>query len=445
MAACSPEGGGLLDPPTLPPQTVPFAIEPNPLRFPTLLLECGGAEESVAVRNRSSERLQVTAVRLDDPSRAFSIDLPGNLPDEPRLLEPREQLVIPVRFDPTELGDYTASLTLEIRGTADRVAEVTIEGRATDRVEVTDLFEQTTTLETDVVFVVDDSSSMSDEQRQLRENFRAFVRSADAGFTNYRVAVTTTDVTEVKGRFMPISTSPDVNMDGVVDADDVFAERLLARDRWVDRNSQPTPEVKFRNLARVGVSGDETEQGLFAAVLSVSAFNRDNPNFGFFRDDALWSVIIISDEPDQSPGSVQAYVDELKAAKLDGNVRASAVVGPIPDGCEQDSGRVQPAPRYAEFVRKLGGTIASICSDDWAATLNEVSGIALGLETFFPLSAFTRGPLVVRVDGAEQPEVLDEGVRLWRFERGGVQFEPAATPTLGADIEVSYSLACPAD
>jgi len=441
MTACQGDVFGLGAPPTaIGDDGLPYATR-GP-RFGTLLLDCGGTEDRLVIRNRGLAPLSVQAVEVLDASGAFEIDFQDPLPNRTLILGPRERLEVMVRFVPEEVGRFTGGIELVLDGDPVSIGWT---AEATDQATVTERFQQTQTLSTDVVFVIDDSASMREEQELLRGNFRSFLQSADDGFTDYRIAVTTTNVEGIGGRFVPTSSvTGDVDGDGDIDEFDTFEERFRARERWADRSSEPSPETKFRRLSEVGVSGQGVEKGLEAAALSVSPENRFAPNFGFFRDDALLSFIFVSDEDDQSPGTVRDWVQRLRAAKADGNVRASAVVGPLPDGCETETERIAPAPRYAEAARRLGGVTASVCSEDWAQVLEDVSGIALGLRTRFALAGRPAELPQVRVNGDLRPPVLEQGTVQWTFdeEERAVVFETLTTPALGADIEIEYPLAC---
>lgn len=431
--------------------TAPFVVSPAALDFPTLRLECAGAEATVTITNRTQQPLRVTEAQLDDADRAFET----NLPRLPFTLGPRSSLQIPIRFIPQELGEYAGSLRLEFDVVSDPVRTIALRGRAVDQLEVVDSFEQLPSLQTDVVFVVDSSSSMRAEQQALRNNFLAFIREADAGFSDYRVAVTTTDMDREGGRFVPLSEgddldgdgyADDLNFDGEVDEKDVAIEQGLATARWVDRNSEPSPAFAFRRLADVGAFGDAQEQGLEAAVAALTPELRFAPNAFFFRDEALLSIIFVSDEDDQSPQPVRAYTEALLALAPSGRVRVSAVVGLPPEGCVLGEERAAPAPRYAEIVSDFGGALASICTDDWSDTLEQVSGLAFGLIESFPLSGVPESTPEVRVDGTVRPELLPSGTRLWSYdaEENAIQFEPLAIPVLGSEVEISYTLGCPA-
>jgi hypothetical protein len=431
----------------------PFAVSPSPLSFPTVLVSCGDAEATLEIRNFSDQALRVSRGRLTDERGVFAIDWPAPLPAGAVTVRPRGRLRLAVRFRPVSPGSFEGevSFDLSVAGSGRRV--VRLRGRAVERLAASDTFQQLSSLNADVVFVIDNSASMRLEQQGLRDNFRSFVQAADEGFTDYRVAVTTTDLSRESGRFVPVSEGTDVDGDGVpddldgdgdIDEDDLILEREQTPNRSVDRLSEPTPEFRFRRLADVGVGGTEKEQGLEAGLLAMSPSRTLAANFGFFRGDGLLSLVFVSDERDQSPRSVADYVDAYRRLAPSGRVRASAVVGLPPDGCEGDDGNATPAPRYVEVARRLGGGVASICTEDWGDTLEQISGLALGLRRSFQLSGFAAGTPRVFIDGRERPPVFDTGRVNWSYEAEArtVEFVVEQTPPLGSEIRIDYELAC---
>lgn len=440
------------DDPSRPPG-VSFAVSPAALSFPTTRLDCAGSDAEVTVRNFTSQVLTIGRGTLRDPAGAFAVDWPSPLPGGALDIPPRGTVVIPVRFRPPDLGRFDAEIEIEVQVAGDGVRTVRLSGQAVETLSVSDTFQQITSLDVDVVFVVDNSASMSLEQEGLRNNFRSFAQAADDGFTDYRVAVTTTDVEGQGGRFVPVSDGVDVDGDGVpddldfdgdVDEVDLILEREQTPERRVDRDSEPTPEIRFRRLAEVGLTGRETEQGLEAARLALSPSRTLAANAFFFREDALLSLVFVSDERDQSPLGVDDYVAAYRTLAPSGRVRASAVVGLPPDGCSGEAGAATPAPRYVEVARQLGGGVASICTTDWGSTLQEISGLAFGLQRRFQLSGFAVEQPRVFIEGTERPAVFDTGRVNWTWdpEARTVEFVVEQTPPLGSEIRIDYELAC---
>lgn len=452
-AGCDPLGvtelRPLRDPQTDPPPIV--RVTPNPVTFPTVLSACGLAEAAVEIRNDTDGSVRVSRGMVEGD--AFEVDWPAPLPAGGVAVRAGGRLRLPLRFVPSGTGTFEGELSFDLDFGPPTRRTVQLRGRAVDDLTASDTFQQITSLNTDVIFIVDNSASMRAEQRGLRESFRSFVQSADDGFTDYRVAVTTTDLVRESGRFVPVSQGEDFDGDGVPDdldgdgdADeiDLILERQQTPDRSVDRLSEPTPESRFRRLADVGVAGAETEQGLEAARLALTPSRREAANFGFFRDDALLSLIFVSDERDQSLRSVDEYVSAYRQLAPSGRVRASAVVGLPPDGCDGEGGSATAAPRYVEVARRLGGGTASICTEDWGETLERISGLAFGLLRRFQLSGFALETPRVFIDGRERPPVFDTGQRNWSYDpdRRTVEFVVEQTPPLGSEIRIDYELGC---
>lgn len=430
-----------------------FTVTPAELSFPTVRLDCSDGEAAFEIRNFDERGLQVVEATEDDPEDVFRPDWPSPLPAGRVSIPVGGRLRIPVRFRPSRIGRFEGEIRLRFDAPGEPERTVRLVGRAVDELAVSDTFRQASSLDVDVVFIIDNSASMRLEQQGLRESFRSFVQAADDGFTDYRVAVTTTDLTREAGRFVPVSEGDDFDGDGVPDdldgdgdADevDLIIERQETPNRRVDRSSEPTPEFRFRRLADVGVSGVEREQGLEAALLALSPSRTLAANAFFFREDALLSLIFVSDERDQSPREVDAYADAYRVLAPSGRVRASAVIGPPPDGCQGDSGNATPAPRYAEIAQRLGGGVASICTEDWGSTLEQISGLAFGLSRSFRLSGFASELPRVFIDGRERPPVFDTGSVNWTWDEASrtVEFTVEQTPPLGSEIRIDYSLGC---
>lgn len=221
----------------------------------------------------------------------------------------------------------------------------------------------------DILFVVDNSRSMVEEQQALADNFDRFLSlvdpdpdaSGEEGEVDYRIAVTTTDALSNRGRLVgdPLVIRPGAGY---------------------------SPLEAFRRNVQVGTEGRALEQGLEAALLATQNFEAGSADF--LRDRAYLYVIVVSDEEDSSPGEVRYYVRALEQAKGIGNDRAvvvSAIAGPAPDGCESPAGKATPGLRYDEAARSTGGVVGDICTADWQGTLRELAVTGLGLKKRFQL------------------------------------------------------------
>ncbi len=219
----------------------------------------------------------------------------------------------------------------------------------------------------DILFVVDNSGSMSEEQANLAKNFPGFAKVLNEYKTpsgmllDYHVGVVTTDVTSHasgdSGQLRQTKTCP-------------AAHEYLSRD-------DAAVETTLACLAKVGTLGDTTEQPLAAVQLALSSTLKTGVNAGFRRDDAVLAIVILTDEEDQSAGS---NFDNVKiadvAAFLEGVAPkrwATHVIAGPAGGCTSPNGEAEEAKRLQDFVSIAGknGSFSSICEADLASGLSQ--------------------------------------------------------------------------
>ena len=156
------------------------------------------------------------------------------------------------------------------------------------RPSITDVRFQDPPTEVDILLVVDNSCSMGDEQEKLGAGFGEFVRFFEVAEVDYHIAVRTTDM---------FNTGPGNSGQLVETSDGV---------RIIDRDTEDADDV-FEDLVNVGVEGSGAEMGLMAGLSALSPPLSDGANSGFLRENALLSVIFVSDENDYSRDPVDDY------------------------------------------------------------------------------------------------------------------------------------------
>ncbi len=201
----------------------------------------------------------------------------------------------------------------------------------------------------DILLVVDDSGSMAAEQGKLARGFETFVRYFDVADVDYHIGVTTTDMDTRAG---------------------ALADR--GGSKVISRETDDPADVFFENV-RVGTVGSADERGMDAATAALSEELAET-NEGFLREDALLSVIFVSDEEDASYGPTAEWLQDLRDLKGPGArrdaVNVSALVGvDLETGEPADCGQVPGEPnegafaghRYVDIARSTGGVVGSIC------------------------------------------------------------------------------------
>ena len=263
----------------------------------------------------------------------------------------------------------------------------------------------------DVLFIVDDSGSMREEQSNLIENFPRFVATLDEYRTDtgveldYRIGVTTTSrPLKIKEKIFGITIDTD-NEDGPDGA-------LLSRaecgmdEPWIGRADGDAAE-QFSCIARVGTRGVEYEQPLAVIESALVARVADGSNVGFVRDDALLAIVVLTDEDDCSSdkttvtdGSRCAFdrddlipvdrvlttVDGVKGDR--GRWAAAVVAGAGPGNCSSEFGSAREGVRLRQFTDGVGenAVFSSICEGDLSVALDEaLRTFEAACRTFTPL------------------------------------------------------------
>jgi hypothetical protein len=192
----------------------------------------------------------------------------------------------------------------------------------------------------DILFVVDNSGSMAEEQENLA---RSFVRFADGTIgRDLQIGVITTDLLSANGEragrqlFAFSSTYPYIltNFSGsdCVDLDiahGCFRGPDPARRMITSRLSRDEQIEAFAENVRVGTCGSGTERGLEAMLAALAQTGPGGCNEGFLRPHANLVIVLISDEQDQKNRPVVEIVDELVQYKPVEQIRVATIVGSI--------------------------------------------------------------------------------------------------------------------
>ena len=256
----------------------------------------------------------------------------------------------------------------------------------------------------DILFVVDDSASMSEEQGRLADNFEAFVTVLGDSRADWQLAVTTTS---------SVGT-------GVLQGEILLPER---RDL----------ESAFQAQVQVGTNGSREEQGLASALAVIQT----HPEL--LREEADLHVVFVSDEDDHSPAPVKTYLESYQSAAGTGSVALHALVGDLPEGCASGLLAADAGKRYLNAAELSEGLTESICAEDYSAVLERVGLEVAGWQSVFALSTLAApGTLTVHVDGVEIPEREVDG---WIYSVGdnAVKFSGRAVPRPGMWVEVDYT------
>lgn len=265
----------------------------------------------------------------------------------------------------------------------------------------------------DILWVIDDSGSMGDEQDALAYNFDAFIHNFLDESVDFRMAITTTDPTK--------------RVDGKMVCD------------WHVLNSQHAAVNEqnffhmFKKCIKVGIKGSGLEKGLNATKRFLNHYDqRDNRVDPFLRDDAYLIVVVVSDENDQSSMTVPHYVETLRNAKNnEGLVKLYSIVNTEETGIRWES----KGTRYMEASQATGGVVANIKDDFYQILSDFGAGIVDLLDSFSIANSPATNDIKVFVNGNETTEFsFDEDSKSITFNQGHV-------PAAGSQIDIQYQVA----
>ncbi|MEZ4319825.1 MAG: hypothetical protein R3F61_20100 [Myxococcota bacterium] len=279
------------------------------------------------------------------------------------------------------------------------------------QVVVEDIFVQAPNPAVDVLFVIDATPSMAQELGALAQNVSVLVDTLDGFDLDWQIGVVSAN------------------------AEDAHPGWLLGTP-YVLTASDPEPVRSFaERLPMVGSSG---EAGLSAAVTALELSGPGAPNAGFRRAGAVLQVVFVSDADDHSDPWLAAPVDDFLATLASFQdagqpVRASALVGDVPDGCVSPTGSAQAGTRYVAVAEQTGGQTASICDIDFGALLAVLGEDSVDLPVRFELRGQPlSGTVSVEVDGVPESD--------WVVEPGGPALVFVEPPPAGARVTVRYAV-----
>ena len=276
----------------------------------------------------------------------------------------------------------------------------------------------------DIVWSIDNSASMSILQEKLAQNLSIFIEDFVEKDIDFKMAIVTT-------------------------------ENSVNRDSNNKLNSAELKKNKtnfindFKNKIKVGIdpiwqyhpNGREERSFKF-----VKQFLQENPSW--IRSDAKLVAIYLSDEPEQSSGTVKSYVDYMRSLKgnelervktfsiCDGRVRNWTKIHAVPGGSFNGCERFQDmSDKTGGLVRYINGTFSDI-SREFAES---ISSSLTRLKTVFALNITPAesSKLKIEIDGSIVPRDTTESDG-WDYDGGdnSIEFFGSHIPADGSGIKV---------
>ncbi len=278
--------------------------------------------------------------------------------------------------------------------------------------DVTENFSQSAeeTKKLDIMWVIDNSGSMADEQAALGSNFDSFITQFINKNVDFKMGITTTD------------TSSDSKKGKIVTGSDT---KLTSAKAAANPNQFM---ADFNTLVKVGIGGSGNEKGLEATEGFMARYATGATPF--IRPDAYLAVVILSDEEDQSPKAVAAYTEYLKSFKANaGLVKVYTIVN---TNDVNTGGNTIGHARYELASNQTAGKMSNIMDrfDDVLLEMGE--SIVNLLDSFALAGSPVDGTLKVYVNGVETSAYsYDSASHSIKFNAGNL-------PPVGAQVTVKY-------
>jgi hypothetical protein len=438
-------------------------VIPDAIDFGLVTIGCFSKSQKVCVYNTGTVALDVTDIKFEGCSPEFK---KKNVPALPKAVAPNIPFCFETAYAPQDEGPDECTMQIFSNDQSSPNLSVSLKGEGTYETHQTDKFQQVSGQEVDILFVIDDSGSMCEEQDRLISNFAQFIQQSTLWNNDYHIGV----------------ISVMVEQDNIIGR--LNRGNKTITPRYIVRGAQA--QTQFSNLADLGCDGgsDAQEAALQAAQAALSAplttdtgiaCSSDDAckndkslcstptgcpfyciegtcggwNKGFLRKDAQLEIIVLSDEEDQSSADPAFYIDFFKNIKGYYNVNmmhVNTIVGmaaaPGDTSCASPDGSTtaEVSKRYLMVADQTGGKKGSICDPTFATVMNEIGAQAFGLKVQFYLTRLADPSTVtVKVKGA----ACTTG---WTYDApsNSVLFEEkgACMPQPGDEIIIDYETIC---
>lgn len=391
-----------------------ITVDPDYYDFGTVYLGCD-AEIEISVGNIGNASLIISDLEYfasipDD----FSLqDYESDLGILPITIGSGDSVSLNVDYIPLDILDDSAYIEITSNDPLTPIEYSDHDGLGDYEYWVVDNFIQDGNVAVDILFVVDNSGSMSSNQANLKNNFGAFMAVFVGAGVDYHVALITTDDATLVGNVIT-STSSD-------------------------------PIVEFSDqIDLIGYHGAPIEKGLWYSYEATDVGGGAAPgsSTGFFRESAKLVVVYVSDEPDAStntsaygggsstmtPSDYSSHLLSLKSSP--DLVIAHAVAGDYPSGCTSNGG-AQFGDGYYDVVTDLGGTFMSICATDWSVTMDTLARESMAILSFSLSDIPIEDTISVKVSGVVSSD--------WSYDSSSNLIIFNSAPADGDTVDIEYA------
>ncbi len=251
----------------------------------------------------------------------------------------------------------------------------------------------------DILFVVDNSGSMSFERSNLAERIDGMINIIDG--LDWQIAVTSTDVTNTDNK-----------------SDGKFIELIGMPGNYIlDSSMDPaTAQSVFGNTVQNFGGGSGREEGIHASRRVIERYVDGNVQHrSFIRDGADLSIVVLSDEDESSNGqdvrtTPQQFVNLVDTTfnNQKNMVFHSIITRPGDSTCLSGQGAAygntyDELSRLTGYGEQGGAIIGSVCNQDYTSQLADIGQSVKDLQNSIKLEC---APFDANMDGTPEVAVL---------------------------------------
>ncbi len=398
---------------------------PEALSFGTKLPDCPTEPSFITIRNIGDADLNINDIDLDGGNGVFDMTTIHDFANGDLTLAPGDEVEVPIVFEAAGTVEYNGTLEVASNDPDEPNASAGVEGAGGDSATNEDLFFQAEPEGVDVLWVLDNSCSMSSYLTDLETEFDSFIASFTTLGLDYQLAVTTTDMDNPAESGNLLGPVPVISPQTAADAGLTVQE---AFDAAVEPSSM----------------GSGSEKALLAAQTALSV-GGPAQLAGLIRPEANLAIIVVGDEDDGSSLSAGAFVGWFEGLKADpGKTTVSGILQQNTSLFDPNCGGLG-SPKLEDVVDQTQGIRTSICGLDFDQVLRWLSYSAAGLLAEFPLSD-------VPLSGSAGMSVYVNGVQVspdpfrgdgWWFvsQNNSVVFYGDSIPGPSAEVRIEYPVA----
>lgn len=209
----------------------------------------------------------------------------------------------------------------------------------------------------DILFIVDNSSSMSAEQNNMADRIDNFLTHIDG--LDWQIGVTTTDPRPESARG-----------DGQLLTFEGTKTKVLRSGDY----SYSAGETIFQNTIKIEGWGSSEEQGIRGAYRALEKRKTEAEHQQLFRETTKHLAMVVLTDEDESgkeminqPDSLIDLVNKTWSGKKSFNFH-SIIVKPGDKDCAADKDHIE-GHAYVELSNKTNGIIGDVCAEDYASQL----------------------------------------------------------------------------